>query len=62
MGPVVALQRPVELATVKATPALADFPLITRSRLSVTPVTPEHFQRVLEMSGTKLPAKPLKGR
>jgi len=66
MGPVVALQRPVELATVKATPALEDFPLITRSRLSVAPVTPEHFQRVLEMSGTKLPAKPptkpLKGR
>ncbi|HEX8537461.1 MAG TPA: EVE domain-containing protein [Cystobacter sp.] len=60
MGPLVALQKPVTLATVKATAALGDFPLITRSRLSVAPVTAEHFQHVLELGGTKLPSKPPK--
>ena len=55
VGPVVALREPVTLATVKATPALQDFSLLTRSRLSVAPVTPEHFRHVLDMGGTKLP-------
>jgi predicted RNA-binding protein with PUA-like domain len=55
MGPVVALQEPVTLATLKATPALKDFPLLTRSRLSVTPVTAEHFKRILTMGKTKIP-------
>lgn len=62
MGPVVAFQKPVELTTVKATAALQTFPLITRSRLSVAPVTPEHFQHVLSLGGTKLPAKPPRAR
>jgi predicted RNA-binding protein with PUA-like domain len=35
--------------------ALKEFPLITRSRLSVASVTPEHFKRLLELGGTKLP-------
>jgi predicted RNA-binding protein with PUA-like domain len=55
MGPVVALQEPVTLATIKATAELKDFPLLTRSRLSVTPVTAEHFKRILAMGKTKLP-------
>ena len=55
VGPVVALQEPVTLATLKATRDLRDFPLITRSRLSVAPVTAEHFKRILELGGTKLP-------
>ncbi len=55
MGPLVAVQEPVTLATIKATHELKDFPLITRSRLSVAPVSGEHFKRVLEMSRTKLP-------
>lgn len=55
VGPVVALARGVPLSTVKATPALADFSLLTRSRLSVAPVTPEHFRHVLTLGGTKLP-------
>jgi predicted RNA-binding protein with PUA-like domain len=55
VGPVVALDTPVTLATVKATPALADFPLLTRGRLSVTPVSARHFQKVLALGGTKLP-------
>ncbi len=55
VGPVVALKEPVTLATVKATAELKDFPLITRGRLSVTPVTAEHFKRILAMGKTKLP-------
>jgi predicted RNA-binding protein with PUA-like domain len=45
----------VTLATIKATPELEDFPLLTRSRLSVTPVPAEHFKRILAMGKTKLP-------
>lgn len=45
----------VDLATVKATAALKDFPLVTRSRLSVAPVTAEHFKLILKMGKTALP-------
>jgi len=55
VGPVVALEQPVELATIKATAALKDFPLITRSRLSVTPISAEHFKLILKMGKTHLP-------
>lgn len=55
VGPVVALEEPVTLATIKATRELKDFPLITRSRLSVAPTTAEHFKHILALSGTKLP-------
>ncbi|RKI63343.1 EVE domain-containing protein, partial [Corallococcus sp. AB049A] len=55
VGPVVAFTTPVTLATIKATPALKDFPLLTRSRLSVTPTPAEHFELVLKMGKTKLP-------
>ena len=55
VGPLVALKNPVTLSTIKATPKLKDFPLITRSRLSVTPVSAEHFQHVLALGETKLP-------
>jgi predicted RNA-binding protein with PUA-like domain len=55
MGPVTALTAPVTLATIKATPALKEFPLLTRSRLSVTPTPVEHFELVLKMGKTKLP-------
>lgn len=58
VGPVVALARAVPLSTVKAMPALADFSLLTRSRLSVASVTPEHFRYVLTLGGTKLPRAP----
>ncbi|MCE9673736.1 EVE domain-containing protein [Myxococcus stipitatus] len=49
------LKHPVDLATVKATPALEEFPLVTRSRLSVAPVTAEHFKLVLKMAKTAPP-------
>ncbi|XXF80857.1 EVE domain-containing protein [Myxococcaceae bacterium GXIMD 01537] len=55
VGPVVGLAAPVELATFKATPAFADFQLLTRSRLSVTPVGAAHFKLVLKMGKTALP-------
>ncbi|RKH27848.1 EVE domain-containing protein [Corallococcus praedator] len=58
VGPVVAFTTPVTLATIKATPALKDFPLLTRSRLSVTPSPVEHFELVLKMGQTKLPKAP----
>ena len=46
------LKRPVTLAEVKKDRALAKFPLVTRSRLSVAPVTAADFKRVLSLSGT----------
>jgi len=53
--PVVALHSPVTLAQIKAARELADFPLVTRSRLSVAPVKAEHFRKVLELGNTRLP-------
>jgi len=49
--PVRKLPRPVTLAEMKATPALADFQLIRQSRLSVVPVRPEEWKLLLEMAG-----------
>ena len=57
VGPVVAPQEPVTLATIKATRELKDMQLLTRSRLSVVPVSAEHFQHILALGGTKLPRK-----
>jgi len=45
------LARPVTLAAVKADPAFADLALVRMSRLSVIPVPPEQWQRLLEMGG-----------
>jgi predicted RNA-binding protein with PUA-like domain len=45
------LPRPVTLATVKATPALADMALVTSMRLSVQPVTPDQWAIVCRMGG-----------
>lgn len=46
------LARPVTLAQIKADPALADIPLVRQSRLSVMPLPPEAFQRILELAGS----------
>ena len=48
------MKQPVSLATIKADPLLREMVLVRQSRLSVTPVTPEQFKRVLELSGTRL--------
>jgi len=47
------MPRPVSLATIKDTPALADIPLIRQSRLSVMPVTPEHWKLICKMGEWK---------
>ena len=45
------LLRPVTLAAVKADPVFAGFALVREGRLSVVPVTPELWSRLLAMAG-----------
>jgi predicted RNA-binding protein with PUA-like domain len=45
------LQKPVTLAQVKATPALAQMSLVTSMRLSVQPVTAAEWKLVCKMGG-----------
>lgn len=54
IAPVKALVAPVTLATIKADKKLANMALLKRSRLSVVPVTPAEFQRILELAETTL--------
>lgn len=49
--PVARLARPVTLATIKATPELANMDMLRQSRLSVSAVRPEEWQRLLTMGG-----------
>jgi predicted RNA-binding protein with PUA-like domain len=44
------LDRPVPLAEIKDDPALGDMVLVRRSRLSVQPVRPEEWKRVLQLA------------
>jgi predicted RNA-binding protein with PUA-like domain len=44
------LAKPVTLKTMKADPELADMKIIRQSRLSVSPVTPEEFRHIIELS------------
>ena len=48
--PVRRLVRPVTLAEIKAEPALADIELIRQSRLSVAPIRPAEWSKILAMS------------
>ena len=52
--PVKSLRQPVSLATIKADKLLKDMPLVKQSRLSVTPLTPEQFARLLKLAETAL--------
>ncbi|MGE0321197.1 MAG: EVE domain-containing protein [Polyangiaceae bacterium] len=52
--PVKPFTAPVNLSTLKADPAFADLLLIRRSRLSVVPVSAEHFRAILKLGKTKL--------
>lgn len=45
-----ALAKPVALAAIKTDPALANMALLRISRLSVQPVTPAEFERILELA------------
>jgi predicted RNA-binding protein with PUA-like domain len=53
--PVKALRRPVALAEVKSDRRLAKIPLVTQSRLSVMPIEPGAFERILELGDTPGP-------
>jgi predicted RNA-binding protein with PUA-like domain len=52
--------KPIPLATIKADPRFADLALVRLSRLSVAPVSPEHWAQLCELGGVKL-KKPKKG-
>ena len=49
--PLRTLRQPVTLADVKAEPAFADFALVRQGRLSVVPVSPEQWARLMAMAG-----------
>jgi len=51
LAPLRAFATPVPLATFKADAVLRGTELVRISRLSVMPLTPEHFARVLERTG-----------
>jgi predicted RNA-binding protein with PUA-like domain len=47
------LAKPVTLAAVKADPTFADLALVRMGRLSVVPVKPEQWKRLLTMAGER---------
>jgi len=47
-----ALKKPVPLDVIKKDPALKNMQLVRISRLSVSQVTPEEFEKICEMGGT----------
>ncbi|HQT89338.1 MAG TPA: EVE domain-containing protein [Acidiphilium sp.] len=55
MQAVRAVPNPVNLATIKADPALQDMALIRQSRLSVCPVTEAQWRHLCAMGGVPVP-------
>ena len=53
VGAVEPVQQPVSLAALKADPAFKEFKLVRQSRLSVVPVSDDHWKRIVKMSGGK---------
>lgn len=53
LGPFKALKKPITLEMCRNNDILSSMGLIRQGRLSVMPVTPEQFDKVLELSGTK---------
>jgi predicted RNA-binding protein with PUA-like domain len=53
--PVRKLERPVTLKEIKADPALAAMEMLRQSRLSVAPVRPDEWKRIIAMSRTRAP-------
>ncbi len=53
MKAVVPVKTPVTLAEMKADPALEGFALIKLSRLSVVPVSAEHWRHICKLAGVK---------
>jgi predicted RNA-binding protein with PUA-like domain len=54
VSPVIKLTEPVTLAAVKADPSLTEMVLVRRARLSVQPVLPAEFTKILKMGKTSL--------
>jgi len=52
--PVKPLRKPVTLAEIRADPKLEGIALLRQSRLSVMPIEPAHFRRILSLGKTKL--------
>jgi predicted RNA-binding protein with PUA-like domain len=46
-----AVETPVTLKTIKATPSLLEMKMVRQSRLSVSPVTQDEFTIILELAG-----------
>ncbi|HUQ13474.1 MAG TPA: EVE domain-containing protein [Novosphingobium sp.] len=53
--PVRKLKRPVSLKEIKATPDLGEMELVAQSRLSVSAVRPDEWNRIVAMSKRKAP-------
>jgi predicted RNA-binding protein with PUA-like domain len=53
MRAVGAMPKPVTLAAIKADPGFADLALVRQSRLSVMPVSPEHWKTLCKLGGWK---------
>jgi predicted RNA-binding protein with PUA-like domain len=51
LAPVAPLKNPVTLATIKTEPALKNIALIRQSRLSVMPLKPAEFARIVKLGG-----------
>ena len=51
---VTSVNTPVTLADIKANPKLADIALVRQSRLSVLPVSAEHWAEIMQMAETTL--------
>ena len=47
------VKQPVTLAAIKSVPAFKEFKLVRQSRLSVVPVSDEHWKLLMKMSGSK---------
>ena len=54
LAPVAPLRQPVALADIKRDAALADLALVRQGRLSVMPIDPRAFARILALGKTKL--------
>jgi predicted RNA-binding protein with PUA-like domain len=51
LAPVAALKKPVELATIKADATLQQIGLVRQGRLSVMPLQPAEFARIVKLGG-----------
>jgi predicted RNA-binding protein with PUA-like domain len=54
LAPWKSLVRPVPLAVLKAEKSLADLAVVRKPRISVVPILPAEFARILQMAETKL--------